>query len=53
MALVRTDVSEELSSSFIRETRIAEIGTALAATRNRCTLRAFAIVFTMNILLYK
>jgi hypothetical protein len=25
VALVRTDVSEELSASFIRETRIAEI----------------------------
>jgi hypothetical protein len=27
MALVRTDVSEELSASFIRVTRIGELGT--------------------------
>jgi hypothetical protein len=32
VALVRTDVSEELSVSFIRVTRIGELGTALAAT---------------------
>jgi hypothetical protein len=29
-ALVRTDVSEEPSASFIRVTRIAELGTTLA-----------------------
>jgi hypothetical protein len=29
-ALVRTDVSEELSASFIRVTRIGELGTTLA-----------------------
>jgi hypothetical protein len=39
VALVRTDVSEEFSSSFIRVTRIGELGT-LAATSNRSTLRA-------------
>jgi hypothetical protein len=33
-ALVRTDVSEELSSSIIRVTRIGELGT-LAVTSNR------------------
>jgi hypothetical protein len=33
-ALVRTDVSEELSSSFIMETRISELATMLAATSN-------------------
>jgi hypothetical protein len=32
VALVRTDVSEELSASFIRVTRIGELGTTLAAT---------------------
>jgi hypothetical protein len=32
VALVRTDVSEELSSSFIRVTRIGELGTTLAVT---------------------
>jgi beta-lactamase superfamily II metal-dependent hydrolase len=34
---VRTDVSEELSASFIRVTRIDELGT-LAVTSNRRTL---------------
>jgi hypothetical protein len=36
---VRTDVSEELSTSFIRVTRIGELGTTLAVTSNRRTLR--------------
>jgi hypothetical protein len=40
VALVRTDVSEELSASFIRVTRIGELGTALAVTSNRRTLLA-------------
>jgi hypothetical protein len=39
VALVRTDVSEELSASFIRLTRIGELGTTLAVTSNRRTLR--------------
>jgi hypothetical protein len=39
VALVRTDVSEELSISFIRVTRIGEPGTKLAVTSNRRTLR--------------
>jgi hypothetical protein len=34
VALVRTDVSEELSASFIKETRISELGTTLAVTSN-------------------
>jgi hypothetical protein len=38
VALVRTDVSDELSASFIRVTRIGELGT-LAVTSNRRTLR--------------
>jgi hypothetical protein len=33
VALVRTDVSEELRTSIIRVTRIAELGTTLAVTR--------------------
>jgi hypothetical protein len=33
VALVRTDVSEELRSSFIRMTRIGELGTTLAVSR--------------------
>jgi hypothetical protein len=39
VALVGTDVSEELSTSFIRVTRIGELGTTLAVTSNRRTLR--------------
>jgi hypothetical protein len=39
VALVRTDVSEEPSASFIRVTRICELGTTQAVTSNRCTLR--------------
>jgi hypothetical protein len=35
---VRTDVSEELSASIIRVTRISELGTTLAVTSNRRTL---------------
>jgi hypothetical protein len=38
-ALARTDVSEELSASFIRVTRIGELGTTLAVTSNRRKLR--------------
>jgi hypothetical protein len=38
LALVRTDVSEELSASFFRATRIGELGTTLVATSNRHTL---------------
>jgi hypothetical protein len=33
VALVRTDVSEELSAPFIRVTRIGELGITLALTR--------------------
>jgi hypothetical protein len=34
VALVRTDVSKELSASIIRVTRIGEIGSTLAVTNN-------------------
>jgi hypothetical protein len=34
VALERTDISEELSASFIRVTRIGEVGTTLAVTSN-------------------
>jgi hypothetical protein len=34
VTLVRTDVSEELSASFIRVTGIGELGTTLAVTSN-------------------
>jgi hypothetical protein len=39
VALVRTDVSEELGASFIRVIRIGVLGTTLAVTNNRRTLR--------------
>jgi hypothetical protein len=39
VTLVRTDVSGELSASFIRVTRIGELG-KLAVTSNRLTQRA-------------
>jgi hypothetical protein len=38
VALIRTDVSEELTASFVRVTRIGELGRTLAATSSRRTL---------------
>jgi hypothetical protein len=35
VVLVKTDVSEELSASFIRVTRIGELRTTLTVTSNR------------------
>jgi hypothetical protein len=39
VTLVITDVSEEPSASFIRVTKIGELGTTQAATSNRRMLR--------------
>jgi hypothetical protein len=39
VALVTTDVSEELRSYIIRVTRIGELRTTLAVTSNRRTMR--------------
>jgi hypothetical protein len=39
VALVKTDVSQERSPSFIRVTRIDELRTTLAVASNRRTLR--------------
>jgi hypothetical protein len=39
VALVRTDISEERSASVIMVTEISELGTTLAVTCNRRTLR--------------
>jgi hypothetical protein len=39
VVLVRTDVTEELNASFIGVIRIGELGTTLAVTSNRRTLR--------------
>jgi hypothetical protein len=44
VALVRTDVSEELSASFIRVTRIGELGTPPAVLRSVCRLLVTASV---------
>jgi hypothetical protein len=38
VALVIIDVSEELSASFIRVTRIGELGTMLAVTSQRASV---------------
>jgi hypothetical protein len=50
VALVRTDVSEELSASLIRVTRISEVGTTLSATSVR-RLLVTASVFPSSPLL--
>jgi hypothetical protein len=41
VALVRTDVSEELSASFIRVTRICEPRRTVAVTSNRRSLHCY------------
>jgi hypothetical protein len=50
LALVRTDVSEEFRASFIRVTRIGELGTTLALTINRRTLHFVRrLIITANV----
>jgi hypothetical protein len=44
VALVRTDVSEKTIASFIRVTRISELGTTVAGTSNGHTLLVAASV---------
>jgi hypothetical protein len=44
VALVRTDVSKELRASFIRVTRIGELGTTLAVT---CVVHSSPILVTL------
>jgi hypothetical protein len=46
---VRTNDSEELSASFIRVTRIGKLGTTLAVTSNRRTLRRIRRLETLRI----
>jgi hypothetical protein len=48
VALVLTDVSEELSASLIRVTRIGELGTTLAVTSNRLVPSSPILVTLMN-----
>jgi hypothetical protein len=43
VAVVRTDVSEERSASFIRVARIGELETKLAVTSNRCSMRRLLV----------
>jgi hypothetical protein len=43
VALVRTDVSEEFSSSIVRVTRIGELGTTLAVTSNRHAAKKYLV----------
>jgi hypothetical protein len=47
-ALVRTDISEELSASIIKVTRIGELGTTLAVTSNRCTLQRLLVTANVH-----
>jgi hypothetical protein len=42
VALVRIYVSKELSASFIRVTRISELGTTLAVTSDRPTVASYS-----------
>jgi hypothetical protein len=46
VALVRTDVSEERSASFIRVTRISELGTTLPVASNRRVVPSSQILVT-------
>jgi hypothetical protein len=48
VALVRTDVSEELSASFIRVTRIGELGT-IALTSNRHAAKKCRLLVTASV----
>jgi hypothetical protein len=48
VALVRTDVSKELSASFIRLTRIGELGTTLAVTSHSVVPSSPIIVTLMK-----
>jgi hypothetical protein len=43
VALVRTDVSEEISACFIWVTKIGELGTRLAVTSNRRSVRRLLV----------
>jgi hypothetical protein len=50
VALVRTDVSQELGVSFNKVARIGELGTTLALTSNRRTLRRNTKFSEMSVL---
>jgi hypothetical protein len=46
VALIRTDVSEELSAPFIRVARIGELGTTLGVTNNISSQRALVASYS-------
>jgi hypothetical protein len=48
VAVVRTDVSGEPSASLINVTRIGELGTTVAVTTNRRTLRRNTMTIQYN-----
>jgi hypothetical protein len=52
VALVRIDVSEEPGASFIRVTKIGELGTTQAETSNRRTLRRNTSVRRLLVVAY-
>jgi hypothetical protein len=47
VALGRTDVTEDLTASFIRVTRICELGTTLLVTSNYLVVYVTYIVLTL------
>jgi hypothetical protein len=50
VALVRTDVSEDPSASFIKVTKIGDLGTTLAVTSNRRTLRRNILLVAASVI---
>jgi hypothetical protein len=48
VALVRTDLSEEPSASFIKVTRIGELGTTQAATSNSLGISSQRASFALS-----
>jgi hypothetical protein len=53
VALVKTDVSEELSASFIRLTRIGELGRRLAIVRRLLVIARFVPISPILVILMK
>jgi hypothetical protein len=53
VALVITDVSEELTASIIMVARIGELGKTLAVTSNRRTLRRNRLLITNTFLVHR
>jgi hypothetical protein len=51
VACIRTADSEERITSIIRVTKIGELGTTLAVTSNRSTLRGNGMLVIANIVL--